>query len=183
VGEYEEHPSTAASWRDGQFVVFPDAEAADLTVWFGAKVGAGGDVFWEGLLAKRTGSDRARVCGVPFWVYDVNLGDEVSLVDSAEGAPVADGIVIDAGNFTFRIIFHEADASDGRWQELMVEFERYDCWFDVHSPGLVGVSAPQGHARSVADLLSAKERSGELQYETGRSRPPGPAKLGWPRTG
>lgn len=176
--KYEEHPSKAASWRNGQFVMLPDAETADSTVWFGIKEPGKDGVLWEGLLARQVGSDRGRVCGVPFWLYDVNLGDEVSLVTSAEGAPVADGIVSDAGNFTFRVIFDKADAGNERSRELMVEFERYGCWFDVRTPRFVAVSAPPHHAPSVADRLAAKARSGDLKYETGRTRQPDAAALG-----
>jgi hypothetical protein len=176
VPRYEEHPSKASSWRDGQFVVLPDAEAADTTVWFGANAEADGEPLWEGLLAKRTGSDRARVCAVPFWLYDLNLGDEVSVIDSAEGALVANGIVNDAGAFAFRVIFDGADADDDRWRQLMVELEPYGCSFDVRSPGFVALSSPAEHAQTVADLLSAREERGELQYETGRSAVPGAAQ-------
>ena len=170
--EYEEHPSKASSWGDGQFVVLPEAEATDSTVWFGAKVDAGGETLWEGLLARGTAKDRARICAVPFWLNDVNLEDEVSLIESGEDA-VANAIVKDAGNFTFRVIFERADSDDDRWRELMVQLEPYDCWFDVRSPGFVALSAPPDHAQSVADFLSTREQDGELQYEAGRSRVPG----------
>jgi hypothetical protein len=177
VDKFEEHPSRASSWRDGRLVVLPEAETADSTVWFATQADAGGEALWEGLLARRTGDDRARVCAVSFWLYDVNLGDEVSLVESAEGASVATGTLTDAGCFTFRFVFEDAGAGDHRWHELMVELERYECWFDVRSPAFVALSAPCGHAQSVADILAAKERGGELRYETGRSQPPGGRRL------
>lgn len=176
LSRYEEHPSKASSWREGQFVVLPDAEEADVTVWFGESADASGATLWEGLLAKREGRDRARVCAVPFWLYDVNLGDEVSVIESAESAPVANGIVNDAGAFAFRVIFDGAEAHDERWRQLMVQLEPYECWFDVRSPAFVALSAPAEHARRVADILSAKQERGELRYETGRSVPAGPAE-------
>lgn len=179
MSRYEEHSSKASSWREGQFVVLPDAEEADVTVWFGDSADASGATLWEGLLAKREGRDRARVCAVPFWVYDVNLGDEVTVIESAEGAPVANGIVNEAGAFAFRVIFVGAQADDERWRQLMVELEPCQCWFDVRSPAFLALSAPAEHARGVADVLSAKQGRGELQYETGRSVPLGQR----PRTG
>ena len=103
---------------------------------------------------------RARICAVPFWVYDVNLGDEVALMDSAEGAPVVTGVVVDGGNHTFPVRFDHAADDDVRWRELMVELEPFNCWFDVRSPGFLGVSAPPPHAQAVADYLDERERRG-----------------------
>jgi hypothetical protein len=167
--EYDEHPSKASAWREGRFVVLPDAEREDCTVWVGVEADSAQSVKWEGLLARRLSGKRARICAVPFWVYDVNLGDEVALMDSAEGASVVTGVVVDGGNHTFRVRFEHAADDDVRWRELMVELEPFDCWFDVRSPGFLAVSAPPAHAQPVADYLDERERRGELRFETGRS--------------
>jgi hypothetical protein len=170
--EYEVHPSKASAWREGRFIVLPDAEREDCTVWVGVEADSSQSVKWEGLLARRLGADRARICAVPFWVYDLNLGDEVTLMDSAEGAPVVTGVVLDGGNYTFRVRFEHAADDDVRWRGLMVELEPFDCWFDVRSPGFLAVSAPPAHAQAVADHLDDRERRGDLLFETGRSAPP-----------
>jgi hypothetical protein len=170
--EYDEHPSKASAWRDGRFVVLPDAELEDCTVWVGAEADSTGSVKWEGLLARRLSAERARICAVPFWVYDLNLGDEVAVMDSAEGAPVVTGVVVDGGNYTFRVRFEHAADDDARWRALMVELEPFDCWFDVRSPGLLALSAPPAHAQAVADYLDCREWRGDLLFETGRSAPP-----------
>jgi hypothetical protein len=172
VVERDEHPSRAAAWRGGRFVVLPDAEREDCTVWVGAEAHSAGTVRWEGLLARRLSDERARICAVPFWVYDLDLGDEVTLMDSAEGAPVVTGVVLDGGNYTFRVRFEHAADDDVRWRGLMVELEPFDCWFDVRSPGFLAVSAPPAHAQAVADHLDDRERRGDLLFETGRSAPP-----------
>ena len=108
---------------------------------------------------------------MPFWAYELNLGDEVALMGSAEGAPVVTGVIADGGNFTFRVRFDGAAHDDVRWRGLMVELEQFDCWFDVRGPGLVAVSAPSAHAQTVADYLNGRERRGDLVFETGRSTP------------
>jgi hypothetical protein len=113
------------------------------------------------------------LCCIPFFVYDLNLGDEVALMESAEGAPVVTGVAVDAGNHTFRVRFEDAAHDDGRWRELMLELEPFDCWVDVRSPGFLAVSAPPDRAQAVADHLDARERRRELMFETGRSVPPG----------
>jgi hypothetical protein len=167
-----EHPSKAARWRDGEFEVYPDAETATQTVWVAVDPAEDGEVAWEGLLAQPSGEGRAVVAAVPVFAYDLNLGDEVEVVTSAEGPLVAVRPLADAGRFTFRVWFAEwPDLElDERWKDLQVELERFGCWFDVYSPRLVGVSADPGVAQTVADLLDAGERAGRFIYETGRQR-------------
>jgi hypothetical protein len=173
IAHYE-HPSKAATWRRGEFVVLPDAEAEDCTVWFAASDDTDGNVGWEGLLCNRLSPDRARVCAVPFWLFDIGLGDEVAVIDSPDGALLADGVAHDAGNFTFRVIFEGAREDDERWQALMIDLEPQACWFDVKDRAFVALSAPPDSAEVVADYLAAREQRNELHYETGRSSFPQP---------
>jgi hypothetical protein len=63
VVEFDEHPSKAAGWRDGRFLVLPDAEQVDCTVWVGAEADSAGSVKWEGLLARRLSDERAHLRG------------------------------------------------------------------------------------------------------------------------
>jgi hypothetical protein len=65
---YEEHSSKVSAWREGRFIVLPDAEREDCTVWVGAEADSSQSVKWEGLLAVRLSCNRARICAVPFWV-------------------------------------------------------------------------------------------------------------------
>jgi hypothetical protein len=165
VTHYQEHPSRASGFRGGELVVHPDAAESDCTVWFYYEPER-----WEGLLAVRVEADRVRISGVPYWIYDVNLGDEFRVVESAEGALVAEERTHESSSYTFRVIFDRADPDDDRWRQLMSGLAPYDCWFDVRTPRFLAISAPAEHAQAVADLLAAREQSGELQYETGRTR-------------
>jgi hypothetical protein len=167
VREYDEHPSKVARARgSGPVEIHPEAAGADCTIWVPFDLDG---TRWEGVLARRLAPDRARVCAIPFWVYDLNFLDEVSTADSAEGEPVATGRVRDAGNFTYRVAFEDAAEGDRRWHELMLELEPLDCWFDVRDPGYLAISAAPERAQAVADHLFDRESRGELQYETGRS--------------
>jgi hypothetical protein len=164
-------PSKVTAWRDGRLVVHPDAERADCTVWLSVADGSGPELGWEGMLARRVGTDRARVCAMPFWIYDLNLGDEVALIESAETALVVTAVVRDARNYGFRVIPAE-DAKEHWWRELMIELERFECWFDIRTSRFVALSAPPDHAGSVADLLARHESRGDWQFETSRTRDP-----------
>ena len=165
-----EHPGTVARWRDGDFEVHPDAATATQVVWVAVDPAEDGQVVWEGLAAQPSGEGRAVVVAVPVFAYDLNLGDEVEVVESAEGPLVAVRPLQDAGRFTFRVWFPDWPdlAKDERWKDLQVEFERFGCWFDVYSPRLVAVSADADVAQAVADALDVGERTGRFIYETGR---------------
>lgn len=170
--QFEEHPSKVSAWRDGRFVVLPDAEDADCTIWFAVGSGADNDVQWEGLLGRHLDDDRARVCAVPFWVYNLNLGDEVHTVRSLEEALVAVEPILDSGNYTYRVFFTSEEDDDLSWRELQRDLEQFDCWFDVRTPRFTAISCSPTYAQAVADYLMSRERDGDLHYETGRAAAP-----------
>jgi hypothetical protein len=170
VPHYVEHPSRTTRWRDGAFELLPEAEAATETVWISLPADPDGESVWEGLLAVTPQPDLAVIAAVPVFTYDLNLGDEVEVVASAEGPLVAVRPVHDAGRFTFRVLFPEAhDPEDRSWVALQQDLEPFGCWFDVYSPQLVAVSAEAEVAQAVADFLADEQRAGRWVYETGRS--------------
>lgn len=166
MADYQEHPSKVTAWRSGQFISSPEAERADCTVWF-AFAPNGDGPSWEGLLAIAGVGGTVTVQSVPFFVYDIALGDEVSTVASAEGPLVAVEVTRQSGMLTFRVVFDGED--DDRWQHLMRDLEPWSCWFDVRSPRFIAIAAPPEHSRAVADYLHGREQRGELQYETGQT--------------
>lgn len=145
----------------GDLVVL--GEGAD-TVWFFLDEHDG----WEGLLARRIGPDRARICAVPVFAYGVGLGDEVAC-EERDGAVVATTLVREAGNTTFRVIFprHGAPEPDERWRSLLTDLERHGCWIDVYSPQLVALSAEPAVVEDVAAYLRGREERGDLAFEAG----------------
>jgi len=174
VPQYVEHPSRAGRWRDGSFEVHPHAATATETVWISLPPDPDGDAVWEGLLAVTPQPDLAVIAAVPAFAYDLNLGDEVEVVASAEGPLIAVRPVHDAGRFTFRVLFPDAvDPEDRSWVALQQDLEPFGCWFDVYSPQLVAVSAEPEVAQAVADVLADEQRAGRWVYETGRSVLPG----------
>jgi hypothetical protein len=174
MARYLEHPSRASRWTGGVFEVLPEAGDEDATVWFSSTDHSGdgeSGAVWEGLLARRISEDRAEIAAVPVFVYDLNLGDEVAIVVSAEGALVGSGLVTDAGRFTYRVLFPATGPRqpDHRWRELHLALAQFGCWLDVYTPTLIAVSADQAVAQDVADYLAGEEGRGRLQYETGRT--------------
>jgi hypothetical protein len=188
MDRYLEHPCKVSRWRGDAFEVLPDADAADVTVWFAVEPAVDGGTVWEGLLGRRTAPDRAVVAGIPVFSYDLSLGDEVELLE-AEGSLVATGLVGQSGNYTYRVwlagrsvgeaveaaaapsIPEQRDALrvDERWLDLQRAMEPFGCWFDVFNPHLVAVSADAGQAPAVAGFLSEGERARRFGYEKGRT--------------
>lgn len=162
-----EHPSKVVRLAAGQLVGYPPSAEEDCTLWF-ALTDAPDE--WEGVLGKRQLHDTAEVVGVPVFAYDVNLGDVVRTVTSAEGAAVVTAVVTAAGSYTFRVFFEDEAAPGEHWKPLMLDLERFGCWFDTFSENLIAISVDAENSQAVADYLSAREASGELKYETGRSR-------------
>jgi hypothetical protein len=170
VAEIEEHPSKATTWIDGVFVVSPEADRANLTVWVSADAHTDGAVKWELLSATKLSADRARLTSVPFFVYDVNYGDDVILEDQSEGDPVGTAVAKASGNQTFRVVFDGAGAKDDRWVSVMVDLEHLGCWFDIRGPGFMAISASAEHTAEVATYLEDRvDDEGDLRFETGRS--------------
>ncbi len=164
--DYQGHPSKIGTWRDGALHVSPEAERADLVVWFAFHTEED-EPRWEGLLATSSADGHAVVRSVPFFLYDIALGDEVGTVTSSEGALVAAEIRRRSDSYVYRVRF---ESDDDRWLQLMRDLEPWSCWFDVRSPRFIALATPSEHAQDVADYLARRELAGELQYETGRTR-------------
>jgi hypothetical protein len=163
---YREHPAKVVRLdAEGQLTGYPPAEAQDRTVWFSIDDTAD----WEGLLGQTVGPDRVAIVGIPIFVYNVNLGDEVAVTRTPESAAVATVVVRDAGNYTFRVWFEREPPRPGEhWLALMHDLASCECWFDTWSEKLVAISASAAYAQEVADYLSKHERNNDLRYETGR---------------
>lgn len=170
MAEIEEHPSKATTWVDGVFVVSPEADRANVTVWVSADAHTSGSVKWELLSAVKLSADRARLTSVPFFVYDLNYGDDVVLEDQSEGDPVGAGVGKASGNETYRVVFPGAGSADDRWVSVMVDLEHLGCWFDIRGPGFIAISASGEHADEVERYLEERaDDEGDLRFEPGRS--------------
>jgi hypothetical protein len=128
---YHEHPSKVVRLdAAGVLVDYAPAQEEDCTVWF-AIPDSPDD--WEGVLGRRAETDRVEIVGVPIFVYDLSLGDEVQVMKSEEGADVARRVVRASGNVTFRAAFEESARPDHHWRSLMADLSPQECWFDTWS--------------------------------------------------
>jgi len=122
---------------------------------------------FEQIFAKQLGEDRFEVCCIPFFLYDIALGDVV--VTSAKGGRkyVVDKVVEPSGRYVFRVWFGETVYPRDEIAEKLGEFGALLEWSSVN---LLAVDArDHAHAQQVADYLAAAEADGVLMFETGRS--------------
>jgi len=168
--QYKQHPSPTGHLIDGQLVPVSESVAATETVWFALPSEAEEVQVWEGLAAETTEvKDRVKLRAVPLFAYDVNYGDEISVVTSAEGSLVATGITKDAGNYTFRAWMREG-AGDDAFRDVVTQFGALGCLIEGYGPRLIGLSCSPENAQYVADALDVAAHEGRFVFETGRQQ-------------
>lgn len=122
---------------------------------------------FEQLFAKQVGEDRFEICCIPFFVYDIALGDVVVTSPRGDRKYVVDKVVESSGRFVFRVWFGE---SFHPRDEIAEELKGFGSLIEWSSRNLLAVDAvDREHAQLVADFLAEREKAGDLVYETGRS--------------
>lgn len=124
---------------------------------------------WEQLWATQVAENRFVLCCIPFFAYDLALGDEVETGPSEGRYYVVRRVVNPSGHYTFRAWFHDSNARD----EVPRELALLGClmeWRFVSSNLLAIDAASDDQAQAAADLLWRSEQLGHLEYETGRTK-------------
>jgi len=139
-------------WRDrANFII-----AAELT-------GTSSDVKTEQLWARRVDTHQFEICCIPFFVYDLALGDIVETDD----AYLVRRVVEPSGRFVFRVWFGESFHPRDEIAAQLVELGAVIEW---SSPNLLGVDAADEElARMISGWLLEREEQGQLVYETGKT--------------
>ena len=117
----------------------------------------------EQLWARQLGERRFEICCIPFFVFDLALGDIVETdVDYTMS-----GVVEASGRFTFRVWF--GDSFHPR-EDIEAELITLGALVEWSSVNLLAVDAADaGHAQTIANFLQERTDLGQLIYETGRS--------------
>lgn len=119
---------------------------------------------WEQLWALRLDERRFSICCIPFFAYDLALGDEVE----TDGNHVVHRVVKGSGRYTFRVWF-ENSTRLGTKDEVLFQMGRVGVDLEWSSENLLAVSAGDAdQAQQVAEYLHAQQSTGYLTYETGR---------------
>lgn len=117
---------------------------------------------FEQLWVHKLGDDRFRVCCIPFFLYDVAMGDVVEWNDSDRMLRVVER----SGSFVFRVWFDPgADQSS-----TIASLESMGALVERSSARLIALDAPDdATASALSGFLVQAGRRGDLVFETGRS--------------
>jgi hypothetical protein len=126
-----------------------------------ARVDGPDDARTEQLWARQLGIHTFELCCIPFFIYDLALGDTVE----TDSTYLLQRVLERSGRYVFRAWFEGPQPYDWAVDALAA----LGCSYEWSSPHLLAVdAADQRHAQLVADCLAEHERSGELTFETGR---------------
>jgi hypothetical protein len=126
------------------------------------------DMRFEELFAKRIAEDLFQVCCIPFFLFDVALGDVVATAPKADVGHMVTKVVEPSGRYVFRVRFDDASRPRG---EIAEELRALGSLIEWSSRNLLALDAiDQEHAQRVVDHLAERQAAGQLRYETGRSR-------------
>jgi hypothetical protein len=119
----------------------------------------------EQLWGRKISEYKFEICCIPFFVYDVSLGDEVVTNKDYWITEV----VKRSGYFTYRVWF--GNIPDTTIRDNVIEKANYwNCLFEWYSGNLLAIAAPSlNSAHLMADFLDEKQQSGYLVYESGQT--------------
>jgi hypothetical protein len=116
----------------------------------------------EQLWARQTGHRQFELCCIPFFLYDVALGDVVETDDNYDFLRVIEP----SGRFVFRVWFGEGFRPR---HDVASELTELGALVEWSSANLLAIDAEdEAHARTLAGYLEEQERAGRFVYETGR---------------
>ena len=117
----------------------------------------------EQLWARQLDAQRFEVCCIPFFLYDVALGDVVE----TDAALLLKRVTRASGRYVFRVWFGEGP---GEGEEIAKALIDQGCLIEWSSPNLLAVDTVDAdHASKVAGYLQQRETEGGLLYETGKT--------------
>lgn len=120
---------------------------------------------WEQLWAAQLEAHRFRICCIPFFVYDLGLGDEVE----TDSNFVVERVVKSAGGYPFRVWFGESRDPKIR-ADVVQQIEDIGGLLEWSSRNLLAINIGSAEkAQMLADCLYAHQCAGNVVYETGRT--------------
>ncbi len=121
----------------------------------------------EELWARQMSDERFEICCIPFFIYDIHLGDVVR-IRPRDGKNLVEGVLTPSGHHTFRVWF--TSFSQAVRADVLAEVKELGCLTEWFSDQLLAVDASDDAvAVQIAQMLEERSERGELDYETGRT--------------
>lgn len=117
---------------------------------------------WEQLWWTKVTDVHFVLCCIPFFVYDLDLGDEVEVDDQKNILSLKP-----SGQRTFRIWFGDVDGEVKAAALAAIQLHLPS--LEWSSENLLAVSVDGNDAQSLADTLESLATIGHLHYETGKT--------------
>jgi hypothetical protein len=107
------------------------------------------------------------ICCIPFFIYDLALGDMVAVRVAQNGSYVFERVIARSGHLTFRIYFGRAES---RFQaDVMMDLVKAPIRIERFSENVVALDIEEKDSpQRLADYLAQAQVGGKLVYETGR---------------
>ncbi len=120
---------------------------------------------WEQLWCRTISENSFEICCIPFFLYDLSLGDEVK----TDHDYWIQKVIKPSGHLTFRVWFDKPN-NEVRRKELVSQIINHGCLYEIYSNKLIAIDAPNELlASEIADYLFTKEQLGWFIYETGKT--------------
>ena len=125
------------------------------------------DERFEQLWARQISDDTFEICCIPFFLYDVALGDVVQTAPEGERKYVMSKVIRGSGRYVFRVWFGRSFQPR---EDVATELVSLGAAIEWSSPNLLAVDAADATtAKRIAEALQVYENQGGLEYETGRT--------------
>jgi len=122
---------------------------------------------FEQLWARQVSEDTFELCCIPFFLYDVALGDVVQTREAHGRRYVLDTVVQPSGHYVFRAYFGRSAHPREEIVERLTELGAVVEW---SSATLLAIDALDlDHAQQIADFLQMRAGLGQLMFETGKT--------------
>ncbi|WP_284550421.1 DUF4265 domain-containing protein [Aestuariimicrobium sp. T2.26MG-19.2B] len=122
---------------------------------------------FEQLWCRQLDEDQFEVCCIPFFVYNLALGDIVRTAPSGGMTYMISQVLNPSGRFVFRVWFGESFHPK---EQIVKGLDSLGTLLEWSSPNLLAVDAhDSARAQVVAKYLAKQEDAGRLMYETGKA--------------
>jgi Domain of unknown function (DUF4265) len=127
---------------------------------------------WEQLWPREVESHRYQLCCIPFFAYDLALGDIVDTETKGEHQYAVRSVVEESGHSTFRIWFGNSSGPDGHREggihhRVLADLTAQGALMEWSSHNLLAVDVEPKIVQQIPNYLWGLEQQGTLEYETG----------------
>ncbi|MGO4454268.1 DUF4265 domain-containing protein [Arthrobacter sp. RAF14] len=122
--------------------------------------------YFEQLYVRNIDGESYEVCCIPFFLYNVSLGDTVTTRVEGPQRYLLNEVTEQSSRYVYRAYFSEENLPNRG--KLMDRLRDLDCGYEWFSRSLVAIDSRGSVAQEAANRLMELENLGVLIYETGR---------------